>query len=158
MLTVETQNTVDSPEFAKLDIQSAAQLAYAEANIQSMRTIDCVIRLVDEREGQALNKQFRQKDKATNVLSFAYDATELPLEADSEPDYLGDIVICEPVIQQEAEQQGKTYEAHLTHMIVHGILHLCGYDHEISADAEQMEQLEVKILAKLNIENPYLRA
>lgn len=158
MLTVETQSTVESPEFVKLDIQSAAQLAYAKANIQSMGSIDCVIRLVDEPEGRALNKQFRQKDKATNVLSFAYEATELPLEVEEERGYLGDIVICDPVIRQEAEQQDKTYVAHLTHMIVHGILHLCGYDHEIVEDAEKMEQLEVKILAKLNIENPYLRA
>ena len=101
-------------------------------------------------EIQKLNKQYRDKDKATNVLSF-------PMHSPEEVDIrlLGDIVLCASVIRQEAEQQSKTSTAHWAHMVVHGMLHLQGYDHIENDEAEDMEQLEINILKKLGFDNPY---
>ena len=118
---------------------------------------DCEIGVacVDLAESQQLNLQYREKDKPTNVLSFPSDIPEevLPM-LDAFP--LGDLVICIPVVLQEAIEQKKTAQEHFAHLLVHGVLHLLGYDHETSdEDAEEMEGLEVEILAKLNIDNPY---
>jgi len=101
-------------------------------------------------EVQSLNKQYRDKDKPTNVLSF-------PMQSPEEVDVslLGDIVLCAPVIKQEAEQQSKVEASHWAHMVVHGMLHLQGYDHIDNTDAEQMEQLEIEIMARLGFGNPY---
>jgi len=101
-------------------------------------------------EIQQLNKQYRDKDKATNVLSF-------PMASPEEVDVclLGDIVLCAAVIGQEAAQQSKTSTAHWAHMVVHGMLHLQGYDHIDDPDAEEMEQLEIKILKQLGFDSPY---
>lgn len=106
---------------------------------------EVTIKWCDDAEIQELNYQFRGFDKPTNVLSF-------PDESD---DYLGDIAISLDTIEREAAEQGKTFEAHLAHMMVHGVLHLAGYDHENDQDAELMEKLEVAILEKLSIINPY---
>lgn len=118
---------------------------------------DCEIGVacVDLDESQQLNLQYREKDKPTNVLSFPSDIPEevLPM-LDALP--LGDLVICIPVVLQEALEQKKTAQNHFAHLLVHGVLHLLGYDHETSdEDAEEMEGLEIEILAKLNIANPY---
>ncbi|OTG84791.1 rRNA maturation RNase YbeY [Acinetobacter sp. ANC 4648] len=118
---------------------------------------DCEIGIacVDNSESHKLNLEYRQKDKATNVLSFPSDIPEevLPL-LDAWP--MGDLVICIPVVLQEAIEQQKTPLEHFTHMLVHGALHLMGYDHETSEqDAEEMEALEIQILAKLGFNNPY---
>lgn len=110
------------------------------------RDAEVVLRLVDEAEGRDLNRQFRGKDYATNVLTFVYDDTQ-PLT--------GDIVLCVPVVQHEAQQQHKDLIAHYAHLTVHGILHLQGYDHMVDADAAEMEQLEIAILAKLGYPDPY---
>ena len=105
------------------------------------------MRFVGREEGQLLNRDFRGKDYATNVLSFPY-ATE--------PIVCGDIVICTPVVEREAGEQGKATEAHYAHLIVHGILHLQGYEHETSKrEARLMEQHECAILAALGYSNPY---
>ncbi len=98
---------------------------------------------------QELNKQYRHQDKPTNVLSFPLPGDPFKNEA------LGDIIISIKTIQKEAEQQGKTFEDHLQHMLVHGFLHLLGYDHEEAHEAEAMENLEVEILKDLGISNPY---
>ena len=111
------------------------------------RPATVAVRFVDAEEGQALNRDYRHKDYATNVLSFAYE---------SEPAVAGDLVICLPVVLREAAEQGKTAEAHFAHLIVHGMLHLQGYDHETGAeDAERMEARERKILAGLGFPDPY---
>lgn len=122
------------------------QAAIADARPES----EVCVRLVDEPEMQALNAQYRGKDYPTNVLSFPADVPaglDLPL--------LGDIVVCGPVVAREAEQQGKPAEAHWAHMLVHGTLHLLGYDHITDTDAEEMEQLETVILTSLGYPPPY---
>lgn len=114
------------------------------------------IACVDVAQSQTLNRQYRQKDKPTNVLSFPADVPEeiVPL-LDQRP--LGDLVICIPVVIQEAHEQHKTAAAHFEHLIVHGVLHLLGHDHELGdAEADAMEQLEIEILHRLGIPNPYV--
>ena len=104
------------------------------------------IRLVDAGEGQALNAKYRGRDYATNVLSFPYD---------TEPRLSGDLVICPEVVAREALEQGKTLDAHYAHLVVHGMLHLLGYDHETGAEARIMEQMERAILDRLGYPDPY---
>lgn len=117
------------------------------------RDVQIVLRIVDEIEGRALNKQFRGKDYATNVLTFVYaDTGQLSDNADL---LYGDIVICAPVVEQEAREQRKDLQAHYAHLAIHAALHLQGYDHEIEQDAATMEALETKLLAKLGYVDPY---
>lgn len=108
---------------------------------------EVTIRIVDAVEGRELNSMYRGKDYATNVLTF-------PLA--EEPHLIGDIVICAPVVEEEAKSQHKTIEAHYAHLTVHGILHLHGYDHETEPQAELMEGLETAIVTKLGYPSPYL--
>ena len=122
-----------------------------------IREADLAIRIVDEKEGRALNHHYRGKDYATNVLSFPAELPEglpkgvkLPL--------LGDLVLCAPVVAREAREQGKPLNAHYAHLTVHGCLHLLGWDHEDAQEAEAMEQLEREILAGLGLPDPYLDA
>ncbi|WP_261379336.1 rRNA maturation RNase YbeY [Denitratisoma sp. DHT3] len=106
------------------------------------------VRFVDAGEGRQLNHDFRGKDYATNVLSFPYEA---------DPVTIGDLVVCLPVVLKEAEAQGKAADAHFAHLIVHGMLHLQGYDHEAGdAEAELMERREREILARLGYPDPYV--
>lgn len=111
---------------------------------------ELLIRLVDKSEIQALNRTYRGKSQATNVLSFS---SNLPKEI--ERAILGDVVVCITVVREEAETQGKTFEHHLMHISIHGLLHLLGYDHIEDGEADEMESLEIKILNELGIENPY---
>lgn len=107
---------------------------------------EIVLRIVDEAEGRRLNRDFRGKDYATNVLTFGYGNTRT---------LSGDIVLCAPVIENEARQQHKNPGAHYAHLAVHGVLHLQGYDHENDTDAAIMEQRETEILERLGYDNPY---
>jgi len=112
---------------------------------------ELTIRLVDEDEGRNLNHTYRGKDYATNVLSFPAD---LPPELDLP--LLGDLVVCAPVVAREATEQGKPLNAHWAHMVIHGCLHLLGYDHIDDTEADEMETLERELLAQLSIADPYL--
>ena len=108
---------------------------------------EITVRIVDMDEGQSLNRDYRQKDYATNVLTFDY--TQAPLVT-------ADLVLCAPVIAREAKENKKTLQAHYAHLLVHGTLHAQGWDHETSEeDAEEMEALETRVLAGLGFDNPY---
>ena len=113
---------------------------------------DLAIRIVDTREGRSLNRHYRGKDYATNVLSFP---AELPPGVDMPMPLLGDLVICAPVVEREALEQGTDLGAHYAHLTVHGILHLLGLNHEDEREAEAMEQLERQLLAELGYDDPY---
>ena len=107
---------------------------------------EITVRIVDSPEGQALNRDYRHKDYATNVLTFDYRA---------EPVVAADLVLCAPVVTKEAKEQKKTLEAHYAHLIVHGTLHAQGWDHELDEDAQVMELRETDIMARLGFKNPY---
>jgi len=154
-LSLSLQQNFQAPELVlkRAYIKKVVETALRYIDVDQ----DCEIGIacVDNDESHKLNLEYRQKDKPTNVLSFPSDIPEeiLPL-LDAWP--MGDLVICIPVVLQEAIDQSKTPIEHFTHMLVHGVLHLMGYDHETSeADAEEMEALEIKVLAKLGFDNPY---
>jgi probable rRNA maturation factor len=115
------------------------------------QTAEITVRIVDEAESQYLNHTWRGQAKPTNVLSFPF---ELPPQADLP--ILGDIILCAPVAMAEAKVQGRSLEAHLAHLVVHGMLHLIGYDHQETTAAHQMETLEVNMLRALGYPDPYL--
>ena len=147
-ITIDLQNESSSPSIP--DVQQLK--AWVEsALLSSHENLEQSIRIVDEAESQQLNKAYRAIDKPTNILSF-------PAEVSSYLDYdhLGDLVICAPVVESEALQQNKPLTAHWTHMVVHGMLHLQGYDHIDEEQARQMEVLEIEILSSLGHTNPYL--
>jgi probable rRNA maturation factor len=105
--------------------------------------IEATLRIVGATEGRRLNRRHRKKPYATNVLSFAYEKDR------------GDVVLCHPVIAREAREQGKTLAAHYAHLVLHGLLHLRGYEHEKKREAERMERLEIRLLARAGFGNPY---
>lgn len=145
-LTVDLQNVFDGPGVPE---ESLFQ-AWAQAAWLGQDPSEITIRIVDIEEGQALNHQYRGKDKPTNVLSFPFEAPAgitVPLA--------GDLVICAPVVKGEASEQLKEPVAHWAHMVVHGMLHLQGYDHINDEDAEAMEALEIRLLAQFGFGNPY---
>nr|WP_206026833.1 rRNA maturation RNase YbeY [Rubrivivax benzoatilyticus] len=106
------------------------------------------VRIVDEDEGRTLNRDYRGKDYATNVLTFDYE---------HEPEVVADLVLCAPVVEREAAEQGVTLEAHYAHLLVHGTLHAQGWDHEDDGEAEAMEARETELLAALGFADPYAR-
>ena len=146
-----------------MTIRLALQYACGSADLPTRRVVnkwiraalarrcasaEVTVRIVGEAEGADLNRRWRKRRGATNVLSF-------PSESHAAPAFLGDIVICAPVVVREAHQQLKSPEAHWAHLIVHGVLHLLGYDHKTQRDAEAMEALEQGILKRLGYPNPY---
>ena len=118
------------------------------------------VRIVGEDEGRALNRDYRGKDYATNVLTFAYaEGAPPPAPGDAEmPPIEADLVLCAPVVEREASEQGRSLEAHYAHLLVHGTLHAQGHDHEEPAEAERMEALESSVLLRLGFADPYAPA
>lgn len=135
------------------DLPSEEQLTQwvSAALNNKMDQAELSIRIVDAEESRQLNSEYRGKDKPTNVLSFPFEVPD-----GIELDLLGDLVICAEVVRQEAEEQKKPLFNHWTHMVVHGVLHLLGFDHINDDEAEEMEALETEILASLSIPDPYL--
>lgn len=137
-----------------MDVQFASEITGLPSTAQfkkwARKTIrvdaQITLRIVDEIEGRALNKEYRGKDYATNVLTF-------PLA--EEPFIMADIVICAPVVAKEAKDQGKSLEAHFAHLTVHGVLHAHGHDHEVHEQAELMESIETQVLGNLGYADPY---
>ena len=147
-IRVDVQYMCESPSLpGKKQIKT-----WAEAALKNLReNAEFTVRIVDRQEGTELNERWRQAKGPTNVLSFPAEGLE-----EIAPELLGDIVICAPVIEDEAKQQDKSPDAHWAHMIVHGILHLLSYDHIKQQDADIMEALEIKILEKIGYKNPYV--
>lgn len=147
MIELDLQIATDAPDLPSEEtIRHWVETALAGRRDEAQLTI----RITGEAEIQSLNATYRGKDKPTNVLSFPFEAppgVDLPL--------LGDIIICAQVVEAEAEEQGKPPEAHWAHMVVHGILHLLGYDHIEEADADVMEGLEIELLTGLGYADPY---
>lgn len=145
---IDLQNACDLEELPTIELfQQWVDMALTTV---TDKEFELTIRLVNLDESQQLNKQYRHKDKPTNVLSFPFEVPE-----GIELNLLGDLVICAQVVEQEAKAQNKALFNHWSHMVIHGCLHLLGYDHINDNDAHEMEALEVKILAKLSISNPY---
>lgn len=145
-LRLEFQKVADYPSVPEeRQIQDWLDVCF-----QGDETLSVLVRVVDNEESQQLNRDYRGKDKPTNVLSFPFEVPEgVPC------DHLGDLVVCAPVVETEAVEQGKTVADHWAHMLVHGVLHLNGYDHIEDDEAEEMEALEVQLLSKLGIADPY---
>lgn len=146
----------------ELDLQLATEAGDLPAEAQLRRWVELAlrqrtadseltIRLVDAEEGQELNRTYRHKDYATNVLSFPAEVPDGLLDIP----LLGDLVICVPVVEREAREQNKALEAHWAHLVIHGCLHLLGYDHIDDEEAEEMEGLERQLLAELGYPDPY---
>ena len=145
-ILIDLQNEAgftDAPSTAELQSWVAAALRQPYARLEQ------TIRLVDEVESRELNRQYRARDYPTNVLSFPADSDYLDY------DCLGDLVLCLPLVAREAAEQGKPVQAHWAHLVVHGMLHLQGYDHQSDLQADEMEALEIEILDTLGYTNPY---
>jgi probable rRNA maturation factor len=145
----------DIPTQQDIQLWLDALLSY-----QQIADKEITVRIVDDEEIQQLNQQYRGNDKPTNVLSFPFEMPELNLPDglqinDTISNFLGDIVICAQVVTRESKQQNKRLSHHWAHMLVHGTLHLLGYDHIEEQDAEEMEGIEIAILQKLAIDDPY---
>lgn len=155
-LALSVQYGTDAPELPRWKLRRWAQRAIeytaAEENqlleLPRFQRVELALRLVDAEEGQALNCDYRERDYATNVLTFEYGI-------DPEGTASGDIVMCVPVLRREAAEQGKPLLAHAAHLTVHGVLHALGYDHQDEDQAHDMETLETRILASLRIADPY---
>lgn len=145
MMQLEIQDVSDEP-----DVPSDVKFHEWVGAVLQGREVELVIRVVGEDEGAEFNGTYRNKLGPTNVLSFPFEAPP-----GVETEILGDLVICAPVVVREAIQQGKTQESHWAHLVVHGVLHLLGYDHLNVEDAEEMEAREVIILQDLGFPNPY---
>lgn len=147
MNVVEIQSVSQS---AQLPSQQQFQYWIDAVLSDSSQNSEIVIRIIDEVEMIQFNEQYRDKKGTTNILSFPFDVPD-----GVESNLLGDLLVCAPIVEKEALIQHKKIEHHWAHMIVHGVLHLLGYDHIENEEAEEMEVLEIKILKKIKIKNPY---
>jgi probable rRNA maturation factor len=150
MNQLELQIETNTCALADLPTEAQFQTWVDAALADQDKEFEVVIRLVDEAESAQLNQEYRGKSGATNILSFEF---EIP---DNVPvNLLGDLVICAPLVKKEALAQHKVLEHHWAHLVIHGVLHLRGYDHLEEAEAEEMEAKEIEILQQLHISNPY---
>ncbi len=153
MIVVDMQVASEHPELPNQEQLSL----WAQTALQGLKNqAELSIRLVDASESQQLNLEYRGKDKPTNVLSFPFEVPEALQGLDEVSHLIGDLIICAPVVADEAKQQNKPAMHHWAHMVVHGCLHLLGYDHITDEEAQVMEDLERSILSKLDITDPYL--
>jgi probable rRNA maturation factor len=151
----KTAKSAGSKPALSLSVQYASEASRVPQRQQFRRWVGAALqhkasitlRIVDEEEGRALNRDYRGKDYATNVLTFAYGEEDGFLS--------GDIVLCVPVVEKEAREQGKDLFAHYAHLVVHGVLHMQGHEHETDTEAREMEALEVEIMRKLRFNDPY---
>lgn len=149
MLEINLQNVSSEKQIPNIQVLTDWALLTLKPHLEQG---ELTIRIVDAAESQMLNQQYRKKDKPTNVLAFPF--ASFPDIEISDP-IIGDVVICAEIVNQEAKQQGKSHTEHWAHIVIHGVLHLLGYDHIISADAERMEALEIDLLQQLGYANPY---
>lgn len=147
---VNIDRTTDAPSPANELIEAWIAEALSLTGFAETETPEICIRITDEEEAARFNEVYRAKTQATNVLSFPAD---LPVGTPS--GLLGDLVICAPIVQREAKLQNKCEEAHWAHMVIHGVLHLLGHDHEVPADADAMEALEIELLERFCFPDPY---
>ncbi len=157
-LFLDLQKVIDSdtiPAIESIEHWVKTTLLIENPDLAPDTEFELTIRIVDEDEIQALNNTYRHKNKPTNVLSFPYEGFEFEVPEEIQLPLLGDLIICHDIVVAEAQQQAKTIIEHWAHMVVHGVLHLKGYDHLEDSDAEQMEALEIKILQQLGFSNPY---
>ena len=144
-LTLQNASTATEPQPSATNLH-----AWVHTALEDHTPNEVLIRITDKAESQALNHQYRGKDRPTNVLSFPFEAPPgMPNT------HLGDLVICAPVVAEEANVQHKTAEAHWAHMVIHGVLHLRGYDHQDGAEAAEMEALESEMMQTLGYPRPY---
>jgi len=144
-LQLASENQQDLPDEASI-------ITWLECIVKRFQDdAEVTVRIVDEAESQQLNNDYRGKDKPTNVLSFPFEVPE-----GIELDLLGDLLICKQVVEQEALAQQKPLNSHWAHMVIHGTLHLLGYDHIIDDEADVMESLETEIMLELQFEDPYI--
>jgi probable rRNA maturation factor len=146
MTELEVQRLVDDPRVP----DDGCFRGWVDAALDGQGDCAVNLRIVDLAEGWALNRDWRGKDAATNVLSFPADMPEVDGKR-----ILGDVVLCAPVIEQEASEQGKSLEAHWAHLVTHGLLHLLGFDHISGTQAAAMETREIEVLERLGFSNPY---
>lgn len=143
----------------RIDLERWIRAALAAGGRRPGSTTELTLRIVDADEGASLNERFRGREGPTNVLSFPFEAppaiAELDASVSNIVQLIGDLVICAPVVEQEAREQHKAREAHWAHMVVHGVLHLLGHDHVIADEATRMEALETAILGGLGFPPPY---
>jgi probable rRNA maturation factor len=146
-----TKSIPKNPRQSSVTVQRTVPGAPAAARLRAWARaayrgrLEVTLRVVGAAEGRRLNRSFRARDRATNVLSFAYGRRPLR----------GDIVLCHPVIAREARAQGKSLSAHYAHLVVHGVLHLQGHDHVHKTDAARMERTEIRVLRRLGLGDPY---
>ena len=161
-LAIEADPEWDSSTGWEALVRSAAEAAIAESAFPRLadcaRDVELSVRLTSDSEVKTLNAKWRGKDKPTNVLSFPQlDRNELDSVGDGGPELmLGDVVLARGVCEREAEEKAVPIEAHAAHLIVHGTLHLLGYDHQDDASADDMEAREIRALGRLGIDDPYL--
>ena len=150
ILTLAVEVQIAAADASLPSQRQLSDWALAAWQEEGVRDAEVVVRVTDEAESRRLNHEFRGRDNATNVLSFPFDPVpEIDLN------HVGDLVICAPVVAREAVEQGKQADAHWAHMVVHGMLHLQGYDHETDEQAAEMETLETQVLTGLGYPAPY---